>query len=100
VPYTLVYVAASDLELDVEGVVPVWMDTRGELIAGIPGGRVQRLHKATYAAPRDLETGASIMLERDGIRQLLTVVQGGKANQFVAGDSVDAEICRNGVVVG
>lgn len=101
IPGSRIYVEASELGLDIIGVVPVWMDTRGEMVAGLPGGRIARLHKDTYVGPEFADTATAQLVSMNGSTQLLMVAQGGLASNSAAfGDSVDAEICRNGVVVG
>ena len=100
IPGSLTYVEASELGLDVLGIVPVWMDTRGELIAGMPGGRVVRLHKDNYVGPEDAESAALIHADQNGTPHLVASVYGGRDNSLRASDYADAEICRNGVVVG
>lgn len=100
IPGSLTYVESAELGLDVLGVVPVWMDTRGELIAGMPGGRIVRLHKDNYVGPENADSAASIYTSINGTGQLLAVARGGVVNSAQVGDSVDAEICRNGVIVG
>lgn len=96
---TLTYVNASDLNLEAAGMVAVWMDTRGELIAGLTDGSVLRLHKDTYAGAINAEKGSIALREYDGIRQLIATHTGGFGSKVRAGDSVSVEVCRNGVIV-
>jgi hypothetical protein len=92
---------ASDLDLEgVPGVVPVWQDTAGELIAGLADGSVLRLHKDAYAAPVNAAHGFTACVARDGMSQLVASAVGGAPNGIWATDVVEAVICRNGVVVG
>lgn len=99
VPHSMSYMRASDLELEVEGLVPVWLDNKGELVAGMPDGTLARLHKDYYIGPENAEQGASLIRQVDGIRQLMVVSKGGTVAAARASDSVDIEVCRNGVII-
>ena len=100
VPGTRIYLSASSVGLDAPGVVPVWLSTGGDLIAGLPDGSIARLHKDTYIAPENAEHGGVALREHNGINQLLVTHKGGQISRLQAQDSVSVEVCRNGVVVG
>lgn len=99
VPYSMAYVQASDLDLEIEGLVPVWLDQKGELITGMPDGTIARLHKDYFLGPQNAEQGASIMRHAKGIRQFVVASKGGTTVAAGAKDAVSIEVCRNGVVV-
>lgn len=79
------------------GPAAVWWSSDGVLCAGGPGGQVefkteQRLDTPEYSA------GMVGLYEHDGFSQILGVLRDeGQSNNLSAGDSVIAEVRRNGV---
>lgn len=79
--------------------VAYWYSTRGGVVAA-PGGKIIPLMEAR-AEGGSAERGTSYFVERDGIRQIGTVLSNpGKTSGLMALDSATAVIRRNGVVVG
>lgn len=98
VPGSLSIVEADSIGLDVPGEVPMWFTDNGQLVVGLPGGKVQQLHADRYDGPVKASTGATAMREDDnGIKHVLTVLRGGESNRFAASDSADAEVWKHGV---
>lgn len=74
----------------------VWLTRRGWVFGG-PTGQVKRLTDGQMALP-DYARAAGLYREHNGLRQLLTFVQGG-GEAAGASDSYETEIVRNGRVV-
>jgi hypothetical protein len=97
VPGTLAYVEATTLGLEGEGDIPVWYADNGQLVAGLPSGKVVPLHETAYEGPKQPTAGSVALRDVDGVSHLLAVVQGGSAARFAASDVADAEVWKNGV---
>jgi hypothetical protein len=97
VPGTGLSVDARDLGLNTTGGVAVWLSSAG-WVYGLPDGSTSTPVADRLALP-GYESGASMMFEQDGLRRMLAVVRGAGAESASAGDSVVAEVIRNGVVI-
>lgn len=97
VPGSLFMADASDLGLQLTGQVAVWMSSRGWNY-GLPDGSVSSPVADRLALP-NYERGAGMLVERDGLRQLLAVVMDTDTVSAAASDSVVAEVMRDGVVI-
>lgn len=74
-----------------------WWSTDGDPVYGLPGGQLVKPVKTHYRAP-SYPAGKSVAMIRDGITQLLTLMQGDyTSNNAVAGDSVTAEVHSHGL---
>lgn len=98
VPGTAVRVEAKKLGLGGAGRVPYWLTTTGQFVLGLPGA-VDALHLDSYVAPINATYGSSTLLERRGVRHLVTALRGGEVSEFAMRDSASAEVWRNGVRV-
>lgn len=76
--------------------VPVWLSTRG-FHAGLPGGIVNLTEKQVVVDSYERIT--ALYREQSGIKQVIAVGANGRTPRFAVGDSVAAEIRRNGVTV-
>lgn len=98
IPRTGTQIPASILELELGGSVPYWYADTGAVV-GLPGGRVLSLMEGKVALPA-YESGATLLREYDGLRQLITsLAQPGEVSSFGATDYASAEIRRNGIVL-
>lgn len=97
VPGTGISVDARDLGLNVTGPVAVWLSPAG-WVYGLPDGTTSTPVADRLALP-GYEQGASLMIEQDGLRRMLAVVRGAGPELAKAGDSVVAEVIRNGSVI-
>lgn len=97
VPGTGTRVDARDLGLQLTGDVAVWLSNSG-WVYGLPDGTTSTPVADQLVLP-DYERGTAIMIEQDGLRRMLAVVRGAGAELAKAGDSVVAEVIRNGVVI-
>lgn len=79
------------------GSLPVWMSDRG-LHAGLAGGQVLDLTEPEVVMPRYARS-AALYREEQGVKQLVAVGRGGADASLAMGDSVVAEIRRNGVII-
>jgi hypothetical protein len=69
------------------------------LCLGTSGGEVKRLTADRLVVPR-YAVGATGLFEHDGLSQILSVLRDeGTRNTMAVGDSVVAEVRRNGVLV-
>ena len=92
--------AASVFRSETGGPVAVWLAANGVLCMGSEGGSVRALRDDAIAFPAGAERAALGFFEFDGIRQLVMSTMGGGTNfRAAAGDSVDVQIRRNGVVL-
>lgn len=79
----------------VEGDAAAWLTRRGWVI-GLPGGSINRLNDKSIALPK-YPSGASLLREKDGIRQLLCMAAGGgNGSSAKAVDTVTTEVIRAG----
>ena len=79
------------------GALPVWMSDRG-LHVGLPRGQVVDLTEPEVVMPRYTRS-ATLYREQRGVKQLLAVGRGGASASLGVGDSVVAEVRRNGIVI-
>lgn len=74
-----------------------WLAANGVACLGLPGGVVVPLREKQAIAPL-AEEGASLFRERDGIRQVLTSLQGASAKRGLSiSDAASARVYKNGV---
>jgi len=78
------------------GNVAYWMDDDGVPCLGLAGGTIRPLTTETYLAP-DAESGATLVREINGQRQVLTNLRGTSVNQAAASDVAVATVTRNGL---
>jgi hypothetical protein len=65
---------------------------------GLPGGQVVPLRERQVVAPA-AERGASLFRERDGMRQVITALQGATPQGIAIGDRASSRVYRNGIEV-
>lgn len=78
------------------GNVAYWMDADGIPCLGLAGGTIRPLTTETYLAPI-AESGATLVREINGMRQVLTNLRGTGVNQAAASDVAVATVTRNGL---
>lgn len=77
--------------------VALWWSNDGVLCLGGASGQVQRLTADRLSVPR-YAVGTTGLFEHDGFSQILSVLRDeGTSNNLAAGDSVIAEVRKNGV---
>lgn len=97
---TSTQVEAAVLGLDINGHAPAWYDTGGDVVAGLPSGRVQKLHADRFSGPVNVEEGAMLLREHGGLRQLVTTLRGGTTSPLAVSDRAEAEVWKDGVRIG
>src|SRR5574337_92546 len=90
-------VKASVLGLQASGDAVVWFTKRGWAY-GLADGSVAYPADKKLALPEYAE-GTGILMEQDGLRQLLAVVRTAGSSSAAAGDSVTTQVIRNGIVI-
>jgi len=79
------------------GEVAVWWATNGVMVMGLPGGEVRPVREGELALPT-FSQGAILERERDGVRQLLSVLSTPQAeNPLAVSDSISIEVHKNGI---
>lgn len=94
VPGTSMIVDAGDVGLDVDARVAVWMSTDGVFTAGLPTGELVDLTRDRLALPEGY-SGAALLRERHGMRQLIMSYLGSNPNQLSIGDRASATVTRH-----
>lgn len=79
------------------GDIVVWFTSRGWAY-GLPDGSVSYPTDKKLALPAYAE-GSGVLIEQDGLRQLLAVVRSAESTAAQAMDSVTTEVIRNGQIV-
>ena len=79
------------------GTMPLWFDTAGGMVTGGLGGRVTQLHRERFVGPVDVESAATVVRERAGVRQIISTLRGGTANPVGVSDRAEAEVWKDGV---
>lgn len=82
--------------LDTTGEVPVWLNTDGCIVAGLQGGLLVRLHDRDYVTAINVQRGAMAVRQVDGMKQLISTLQGGNRSGLTATDSAEAEVWKDG----
>jgi hypothetical protein len=100
VPGSQVEVDGLSLGRQEAGLVQYWLGTDGQFVLGLPGGQVQALHAERFVAPINVERATAALVERQGLRQMLTILKGGSTSGFAVTDRAEAEVWKNGVRVG
>src|SRR5574337_745238 len=90
-------VKAAVLGLQASGDAVVWFTKRGWAY-GLADGSVAYPADKKLALPEYAE-GTGILMEQDGLRQLLAVVRTAGSSSAAAGDSVTTQVIRNGIVI-
>lgn len=78
------------------GNVAYWMDSEGSLVLGLAGGAIRPLTSDIYLAPV-ADSGATLVREIDGLRQIITNLRGAGVNTAGASDSLVGTITRHGL---
>ena len=77
--------------------VAVWWCSTGTMMVGLPDGSVQRVRDGEVSVS-DYEEGMVAELEREGVRQLVSVLKNPKSDSsLAASDSVAVQVYRNGI---
>jgi hypothetical protein len=91
-------VQGSLFDPEILGEAAYWYSNRGAVL-GLPGGSVRPLMEGTVAFPEYSE-GATTMREQNGIRHVVTALQGsGTAAGLAFGDEVSITVKRNGIEI-
>ncbi len=98
IPGTGITVPANLFGLETTLPVAYWLAANGVACLGLPGGQVLPLRERQVVAPT-AERGASLFRERDGIRQIITALQGATAQGLAVGDRASPRVYRNGIEV-
>lgn len=82
------------------GYVAVWWASNGVMVVGLPNGQVQPLREGELSLP-DFERGSVAIRERDGVQQLVSLLEEPKSNhgRLAVQDEVVATVYRNGIEV-
>lgn len=94
VPGTSLQVPAKVFGLEGDGMVAYWLADNGVGCLGLPGGNVIPLRENQAIAPA-AETGASLYRDLNGLRQVITTLQGSIERGMAIGDSVGCEVVRH-----
>lgn len=82
----------------VQGLLPLWMSTTGQLTLGLPSGQVLELHADRYSGPQDAEHASLAVRHLNGAAHVIAALRGGQvATGMRARDTVEAEVWKNGV---
>jgi hypothetical protein len=100
VPGSLAHVEATALGVEATGRVPCWITDHGQFVVGLPGGRVQELHRDRFTANERMERASTALRTYRGMRSLIAAGRGGATSPFAIGDRASAEIWRDGVRIG
>lgn len=93
-----VYVPSTILNIDYPGDSPMWFSDNG-LVAGGAGGNIIPITEDVLSVAKYSE-GASLFREEDGIRSVITSLQGKQETQRLStSDSVSFEVRRNGIII-
>jgi hypothetical protein len=95
---TGIVVPASMFGLDTTLPVAYWLANNGVACLGLPGGTVVPLREKQVVAP-NASSGASLFREKNGIRQIITSLQGASAQGLAVSDRTSARVYRNGIEV-
>lgn len=98
IPGTGRIVPGSMFGFDTAVPVAYWIARNGVAIVGLPGGQVVPLREKQVVAP-NAERGSSLFLERDGIRTIITSLQGSTAQGLAVTDRASSRVYRNGVEI-
>ena len=90
---TSLRVKSSDVGLEGDELVAVWMSKNGVFMAGGPGGSLTPLTQGRLALPQG-ESGAAMFREFQGVRQLVMSYTNDGANHFSIGDRATATVTR------
>jgi len=88
---------AKILRFETTGEIPVWYSSEGQWVAGLKDATVIELHADQYIGREEAESAAVVVRKHKGIHQLMSSIKGGVASGFMAGDSVVAEVYKNGI---
>lgn len=98
VPGASTIAPASAFKLELDSDVAFWIDAKGSMCLGLPGGSVVPLREGEVALPFDAERGAACFFGFEGVQQIVTSLLGGATNPMAFSDRTEATIRRNGVV--
>lgn len=98
IPGTGITVPGNMFGLETTLPVAYWIAKNGVACLGMPGGIVVPLRERQVVAP-NAESGASLFRERDGMRQIISALQGATAQGVAIGDRASARVYRNGIEV-
>lgn len=82
---TLVMIAGTDVGLETASPVACWLSRNGQYVAGLPGGQLVQL-KLNEAVTDSAESGASVVIEQDGLHRIVTSLQAPQAQSMGIGD--------------
>jgi hypothetical protein len=88
-------VPAKAFDEDAPGRYAYWLDTGGHFCIGKPGGVVQRIGERRFNAGVP-ESAASVFREGDGMRHVLTAMQGETNDSFRVQDTLGVKLVRRG----
>lgn len=91
VPGTEIKVKGQLIGLDDDGDYTVWLSRRGNYVIGMPGGTITAL-KSDSAVIDDADRGASMFMERNGMRQVVTTLRGPRAQGLAVSDRAVAHV--------
>lgn len=78
--------------------LPYWLASDGRFLLGRPDGSVEFM-APDFVAPEGAESGATLVRQRMGVKELITTVLGGAVNRAMASDEVVGTVRRNGVEI-
>jgi hypothetical protein len=98
IPGTGITVPGNLFGLETSLPVAYWIAASGVACLGLPGGQVVPLRERQVVAPA-AERGASLFRELDGMRQVITALQGATPQGIAIGDRASSRVYRNGIEV-
>lgn len=91
VPGTLMQIKGQLIGMDDDSEYSVWLSRRGTYVIGMPGGDIAAL-KSGEAAIDDADRGASTLVERNGMHQMVTALRGPRAQGLAISDRAVARV--------
>lgn len=98
IPGTSIRAAGSLFGLESAVPVAYWIAANGIACLGLPEGQVTPIREKQVVAPA-ADKGASLLREANGIRQIVTALDGSISRNLAVSDAAAATVYRNGVVL-
>jgi hypothetical protein len=99
VPGTSTVVPGTAVGLPSSELVAFWMARNGNLVIGMPDGKVLPFTENKLALPVDAERGAVMQGVFSNMRQIITTILSSGDNAMAASDAASATVRRHGVTV-
>jgi len=95
VPYSAMIAPGNIFNIDgVNEDVAFWTTSHGVQCLGTGAGQVIPLTEKRALTSADAVSGSAMLVERDGVQQMLTTLRGGNASVLFASDSAVAEVIK------